>query len=99
MSRNKGTRNTPQEIIDKIVEEHSEGKTIKELSEEYQKPFKTVKNMITRENNKKKSSEKKIRKYRGRKPAKTLQEYKYENKRLKMENELLRDFLSLIERK
>ena len=31
---------------------------------------------------------------RGRKPAKTLQEYKYENKRLKMEAELLRDFLS-----
>ena len=30
---------------------------------------------------------------------KTLQEYKYENKRLKMENELLRDFLSLTERK
>ena len=36
---------------------------------------------------------------RGRKPAKTLQEYKYENKRLKMEVELLRDFLSLTERK
>ena len=34
-------------------------------------------------------------KQRGRKPARTLQEYKYENKRLKMENELLRDFLSL----
>ena len=28
-----------------------------------------------------------IPKARGRKPAKTLQEYKYENKRLKMENE------------
>ena len=39
-----------------------------------------------------------IPKQRGRKPAKTLQEYKYENKRLKMENELLRDFLSLTER-
>ena len=34
-----------------------------------------------------------ISKQRGRKPAKTLAEYKYENKRLKMENELLRDFL------
>ena len=40
-----------------------------------------------------------IRKQRKRKPAKTLAEYKYENKRLKMENELLRDFLSLTERK
>jgi hypothetical protein len=39
-----------------------------------------------------------IPKFRGRKPVKTLQEYKYENKRLKMENELLRDFLSLTER-
>ena len=34
-----------------------------------------------------------ISKQRGRKPSKTLAEYKYENKRLKMENELLRDFL------
>ncbi len=40
-----------------------------------------------------------IARQRGRKPAKTLQEYKYENKRLKMENELLRDFLRFTERK
>ena len=33
--------------------------------------------------------------YRGRKAAKTLQEYKYENKQLKMELDLLRDFLCL----
>ena len=38
-------------------------------------------------------------KYRERKPAKTLQEYKYENKQLKMEIELLRDFLQLTGRK
>ena len=37
-------------------------------------------------------------KFRGRKPAKTLQEYKYENKRLKMEVELLLDFLQSTER-
>lgn len=35
-------------------------------------------------------------KQRGRKPAGTLQEYKYENKRLKMENVLLRDFERLL---
>ena len=35
---------------------------------------------------------------RRRKPPKTLQEYKYENKRLKMEVELLRDFLQSMER-
>ena len=38
-------------------------------------------------------------KARGRKPAKTLAEYKYENKRLKVENELLRDFLRSTEKK
>ena len=39
-----------------------------------------------------------IPKSRGRKPAKTLAEYKYENKRLRKENELLRDFLQSTER-
>ena len=38
-------------------------------------------------------------KHRGRNPAMTLQEYKYENKRLKMENVLLRDFITLMGRK
>ena len=37
-------------------------------------------------------------KQRERKPARTLQEYKYENKRLKMENVLLRDFITLMVR-
>ena len=97
MPRRKGTPNTPQEIIDEIVRKHQGGATIRELASKYDKPFKTIKNMCTRENNKKRNID--IPKSRGRKPAKTLQEYKYENKRLKMENELLRDFLSLTERK
>ena len=54
---------------------------------------KVVKNLLWRERKKELQG---IPKQQGRKPAKTLQEYKYENKRLKMENELLRDFLSLI---
>ena len=49
------------------------------------------------EDNKPQEEEVKPKK-RGRKPAKTLQEYKYENKRLKMEVELLRDFLQSVER-
>ena len=40
-----------------------------------------------------------ISKRRGRKPAKTLGEYKRENQRLKMENELLWDFLQFTERR
>ena len=54
-----------------------------------------VHNLLKRERRKELQS---VPKQRGHKPAKTLQEYKYENKRLKMENELLRDFLSLTER-
>ena len=40
-----------------------------------------------------------IPKMRGRKPAKTLAEYKYENERLKMTNELCRHFRRSIGRK
>ena len=54
-----------------------------------------VHNLLKRERKKELQG---VPKSRGRKPAKTLQEYKYENKRLKMEVELLRDFLSLTER-
>ena len=96
MHRQKGTPNTPAEIIEEIVGRHHAGETLKELAQEYGKPFKTVKSMCTRENNKARRRESGIPpKQRGRKAAVTLQEYKYENKRLKMENELLRDFLHL----
>lgn len=54
-----------------------------------------IHNLLKRQRRKEKKGKPK---FCGRKPAKTLQEYKYENKRLKMENELLRDFLSLTER-
>ena len=40
-----------------------------------------------------------VPKLRERKPAKTLQEYKCENKRLKMKTKLLQDFLQFTERK
>lgn len=101
MSRKKGTGNTPQSIIKEIVEKHRSGATIKSLSEEYCKPFKTIKNMYTRENNKELRKEAGLlpTKQRGGKAAVSLQEYKYENKRLKMENELLRDFLYLAGKK
>lgn len=94
MPRSKGTRNTPQSIINEIMERHSQGSTIQQLAAEYAKPFKTIKNMCTRENNKKRREQAGLLpKTRGRKAAISLQNYKYENKRLKMENELLRDFL------
>lgn len=56
----------------------------------------TIHYLLVRERRKERQG---LPKQRGRKPAKTLQEYKNENKRLKMEVELLRDFLLLTERK
>ena len=50
-----------------------------ELGLEGERP---VHNLLIRQRRK---AAKGMPKYRGRKPAKTLQEYKYENKRLKME--------------
>ena len=57
---------------------------------------KVVRNLLWRE---KKKDVQGVPRQQSSKPAKTLQEYKDENKRLKMEVELLRDFLSLTERK
>ena len=73
------------------------GKTQREIAEHYGfKDKKVVKKLLERERKKELQG---IPKQRGRKPAKTLEEYKYENKRLMMENKLLRDFLQSTERK
>ena len=86
-----------QKLLPQIKEMLSQGMTQKEIEKILgltgDRP---VHNLLKRERKKELQG---IPKQRGRKPAKTLQEYKYENKRLKMENELLRDFLSLTERK
>lgn len=73
------------------------GKTQREIAEHYGfKDKNVVKELLKRERRRNAEG---IPKQRGRKPAKTLAEYKYENKRLKMENELLQDFLQSTERK
>jgi len=100
MPRKKGTLNAPTNMIKKIVEQHGQGVSVRELARIYKKPFWTIKNRIRRE--RKKASpqpNEQLPKQRGRKAAVTLEEYKYECKRLKMENELLRDFLHLAGRK
>ena len=85
------------ELLPIIKEKLSQGKTHQEIVEQLGLANKKViRNLLYREGQKEIQGMPKIR---GRKPAKTLQEYKYENKRLKMENELMRDFLSLTERK
>ena len=85
------------ELLPMIKEKLSQGKTHQEIVEQLGLANKKViRNLLYRERQKEIQGMPKIR---GRKPARTLQEYKYENKRLKMENELMRDFLSLTERK
>ena len=85
------------ELLPQIKEMLAKGMTQREVEETLgltgDRP---IHDLLKRERKKKVQG---IPKERGRKPAKTLQEYKYENNRLKMENELLRDFLSLTERK
>ena len=86
-----------QELLTQIKEMLAQGMTQKQIEDKLGLTgYRPVHELLKRERKKEKSG---IAKQRGRKPAKTLQEYKYENKRLKMEVELLRDFLSLTERK
>ena len=94
MSGKKGTKRYPQGIREKIITEYQNGKSQSQLSREYGISRYAIQCWIGA-----RPEKNCVPKKRGRKPAKTLQEYKYENKRLKMENELLRDFLSRTERK
>ena len=80
-------------VIESMLEAGMSHREIEdELGLEGERP---VHNLLKRQRRK---AAKGIPKYRGRKPAKTLQEYKYENKRLKMEIKLLQDFLQSTER-
>ena len=84
-----------KELLPAILKMEEQGKTQREIAEYYGfKDKLVVKRLLERARKK----ERTVPKIRGRKPAKTLQEYKYENKRLKMEVELLRDFLLRTER-
>ena len=82
-----------KELLPRIKQMLSEGMTQKEVENALGLTgYRPVHELLKRERKKEQQG---VPKQRGRKPAKTLQEYKYENKRLKMEVELLRDFLSL----
>ena len=94
MSGKKGIKKYPLGIRERIQTEHKNGVSQKELSRKYGISRYAIQCWIGA-----RPEKNALPKFRGRKPAKTLQEYKYENKRLKMGNELMRDFLSLTERK
>ena len=81
------------ELLPRIKQMLTEGMTQKEVEDSLGLTgYRPVHELLKRERKKEQQG---LPKQRGHKPAKTLQEYKYENKRLKMEVELLRDFLSL----
>ena len=86
-----------QHMLGEIKEMLSQGMTQREVAQALGLTDKdTIRRLLNRERKKELQG---IPKARTLKPAKTLAEYKYENKRLKMENELLRDFLRSTERK
>ena len=86
-----------QKLLPEIKRMKEKGKTHQEIAEYLGLENKSVvKNLLYRERNKHIGG---VPKQRGRKPARTLAEYRYENKRLEMENKLLRDFLQYMERK
>ncbi len=89
MSGKKGMKKYPQGIRETVVSRIRAGESQNAMSREYGISRWAIQSWL---------KESIIPKQRGRKPAKTLAEYKYENKRLKMENELLRDFLQCVER-
>ena len=90
MSGKKGMKKYPMGIREEVVARIRAGESQRALSQEYGISRYAIQCWL---------KEPVLPKARGRKPAKTLAEYKYENKRIKMENELLRDFLRSIGRK
>ena len=90
MSGKKGMKKYPDGIREAVVARIQAGESQNKLSKVYGISRYAIQSWL---------KEASVPKQRGRKPAKTIAEYKYENKRLKMENELLRDFLQSTERK
>ena len=90
MSGKKGMKKYPTGIREAVVSRIRAGEGQRELSREYGISRYAIQSWL---------KEPSLPKQRGRKSPKTLQEYKYENKRLKMEVELLRNFLQSMERK
>jgi len=85
-------------LEDQIVALRNAGRTRQEIADTLGLRKLQVKWWISRYNRRIRDDATLAPKARGRKPAVTLAEYKYEVKRLRMENELLRDFLWLAER-
>ena len=98
MSRKKGIKDYPTELKEKVRREYENGASMCNLSRKYGVSRYSVASWCGQrpEVNYRQAAPLK----KGRSAAeKTIEDYKQENKRLRMELELLRNFLSLIERK
>ena len=98
MSGKKGVKQYPESLKQLVRKEIEGGKSQKEVSREYGISRYSIQSWCGLR------PETQIRQIaplpKGRpRRIKTIEDYEKENKRLKMENELLRDFLSLTERK
>ena len=94
MSGQKGMKKYPEQLKEEIRRRAKEGASQRELSREYGVSRYSIQSWCGRR------PETQIRQIaplpKGRpKMQKTIEDYKKENQRLKIENELLRDFLSL----
>lgn len=90
MSGKKGMKKYPAGIREEVVTRICAGESQNALSKAYGISRWAIQSWL---------KEPGVPKQRGRKPVKILAEYKHENQRLKMENELLRDFVQSTERK
>ena len=98
MSGRKGMRHYSEELKEQIRQEIAEGKSQNEVSREYGISRYTVQSWCGLRPETKLRQTAPLPKGRPEK-IKTIEDYEKENKRLKMENELLRDFLRSTGRK
>ena len=98
MSGKKGMKHYPEELKEQVRQEYESGASMRSLSRKYGISMYSVESWCGKrpEVNLRQAAPLK----KGRPSAeRTIEDYKQENKRLKMENDLLRNFLSLTERK
>lgn len=98
MSGIKGMNHYPETIKNEIRQAYHEGQSVKALSKIYGISRYAIQSWCGLRPETKISQIVPLPKGR-QKTIKSIDDYRKENKRLKMENELLRDFLSLTERK
>ena len=98
MSGIKGMKKYPQSIKERIIQEYKSGVSQNEISKKHNISRYTIQSWCGLRPETKMRQIAPLPKGRSKK-IRSIEDYKQENKRLKMENELMRDFLSLTERK